>query len=119
MSIHDETADILFHTAMALGSGRKSSIRAAIVDAMKYLTWTDDVRAWRPFHDAYHIYKLVNNHSGDAWPLMTARHGGVWIPKTYKSEQLLSVLFAYEFVVQELGAARSSADSARVSEARN
>jgi hypothetical protein len=110
MSIHDETADILFHAAMALGSSRVSSVRSAIVDAMKYLTWTNDVKIWRPYHEAYRIYQLVNNHSGDAWIMMRGSHGGVWIPRERKTEQLMSMLFAYEYVVQELGAARSPQD---------
>lgn len=108
----NEVADILFHAAMALGSGRKSVVRSAIADALKYLHWTDDVKIWRPYHDALHMYKLVNGHSGDdVWPLQGGfHHAGRWLSPVHKQEQLLSMLFAYEYVVQEMGAARSSAD---------
>jgi hypothetical protein len=110
MGIYDESANILFHAAMALGSNRVSSVRSAIVDAVKYLTWTDDVKIWRPYHEAFHLYQVFHGHDGDAWPLMRGNHGGMWVPHYFKTEQLMSVLLVYEYLVQNLDAARSPAD---------
>lgn len=107
----NDVADILFHAAMALGSGRKSGVRSAITDALKYLHWTDDVKIWRPYHDAYRVYAMVNGHNGEAWQLRGGfHHAGRWLSPEDKQEQLLSMLFAYEYVVQEMGAVRSLAE---------
>ena len=108
--IYDSTADILFHAAICLSTGRRSSIRAALVEATKKLHWTDDVKIWRPFHDTYLMYKMVNGHDGEAWPMHTNFRGGAWLTPEHKSEQIMSVLFTYEYLVQELGALRSPLD---------
>lgn len=110
MSEHDLTADVLFHAAMSLGSGRKSVVRAAIADAVRYLCWTDDVKIWRPFHDAYRLYMLMNENDGDAWNRFIGSNGGSWLKPEDRVHQQLSVLIVYEYLVQELGAARSPMD---------
>jgi hypothetical protein len=107
---YSDVADILFHAAMSLGSSRTSTVRSALVDSVKYLHWTDDVKIWRPFHDSYLLYCLVSGHSGEVWPHCGGYGRGSWLSPTNKFEQIMTVLFVYEYVVQELHAARSPAD---------
>ena len=112
MSEHDSTADVLFHAAMCLGVGRKSSVRAAIANAVEYLYWTDDVKVWRPYHETFKFYCVFNGHDGEPWPRRGSYggHGGSWLAPEHKAEQITSVLLAYEYLVQELGAKRSPVD---------
>lgn len=107
MSDHDKTADILFHAAIAVGASRKSTVVGAIMDAVSYLAPHD---MWYHRSQAFDLYKTLFDHLGDAWPTMRGSYGGVWIVREHMRELMLTLLFAYEYCVQIMGAARSSAD---------
>lgn len=103
----DQTADILFHAAMAIGSSRKSGVISAIFDACKYLEIENPFTARG---SVIRLYGSLFGHIGDAWPVHFSMTGGRWISNEAKMELLTTLLFAYEYVVQEMGGARSSAD---------
>lgn len=103
----DTMADVLFHAAMAIGSGRKNNFIGAVFDASRYL---NDKVEWADRHAAINLYASLFGHKGEAWPLHFAMNGGRWLTPAHKNELLLTVLFAYEYVVQEMLGQRSPAD---------
>lgn len=103
----DKTANILFHAAMAIGSGLKGSVVSAIFDACKYLE-SENMHSHLRY--TLWLYGTLYGHSGDAWPVYHSMNGGVWMSTEHRMELLTTLLFAYEYVVQEMMAARSSAD---------
>lgn len=107
MSSYDGVADLLFHAAMCIGTTRKNTFMGAIFDAYRYL---GDHELHQEKSTAIQLYRQLNGHAGDAWPMIRGPYGGQWIAKHHMQELLMSVLFTYEYVVQELGAARSPAD---------
>ena len=107
MSEYDKAADVMFHAAMAVGGGSTSSLFGGLSDAIRYLCGTYDYQLRLKAIDTYY---LIHQHHGDAWPVMSSYVGGRWLHPKHKNQLVLSMLFVYEFMVQDLGAQRSPAD---------
>lgn len=103
----DHLANIFFHAAMAVGSGRSSGVVGAIFEACRYL---NPEAMYSDRGSAIKLYATLYGHIGDVWPRYGSARGGQWITQTAKMELLTSLLFVYEYLVQDMGAARSSAE---------
>lgn len=107
MSEYDKVADILFHAAMAVGTSSKNTVIGAVLDACRYL---QPHQLWIERKEALNMYGRLFGFIDGGWHMVRGPHGGQWMIKPHMQELLLTLLFAYEYVVQELGAARSPAD---------
>jgi hypothetical protein len=106
--IYDSTADILFRAAINLGQGRKLSVRAAIVQAIMACERRIPPRLdWR---EVFRTYMQISGYSDDCWHYIKNPRGGFWLSPSDRNEQVMSVLFTYEYLVQECEALRSPID---------
>ena len=110
-AFYDFTADILFRTAINLGQGKRLSVRSAIYDSVN--TLESPIPKGMSFRDVLGMYMGISGFTGEDWGVIMNPRGGCWMLTKHRTEQIMSVLFTYEYLVQELGALRSPLDSNR------